>query len=332
MITTRFTQLVGCTVPIQVAPMGRITSPELIAAAIGAGAHAAFGATMIPPAALEALIDATEACAGKGFAVNFLVPFVTSDCVEIAARRASMVDFFHGAPDRALVDRVHAHGALCAWQVTSVDEARAAREVGCDLIVAHGREAGGRNPKGIGLFALLQEVLDAVQDLPVLAAGGIATGRGLAAAIAAGADGARVGTRFVAAAESAAHPRYVQALLAAAGEDTVLSDAFSAGWPGGPAEARVLRSSLERARAFDGEVVGTMSAGAQTMPIPRFAPPPPMRGTEGDVDAMALYAGEAVSLVSRVQPTAAIVQEIATDAERLLAGAASRLAPAGATG
>jgi NAD(P)H-dependent flavin oxidoreductase YrpB (nitropropane dioxygenase family) len=326
MIATRFTALVGVTAPIQVAPMGLITSPALIAAATEAGAHAGFGATMLPAPALAAQLDAVEARVGRGFLVNFLVPFVDPACVDLAARRAAMVDFFHGPPDRALVARVHAAGARCAWQVLSAAEAVAAREAGCDLIIAHGREAGGRNPAGIGLIALLQQVLDAVPDLPVLAAGGIATGRGVAPAIAAGADGVRIGTRFLLAEEADVHPRYVEALLAAAGEDTVLTDAFSAGWAGGAtAEARVLRSCLDAARRLDAEVAGHLALGPVELPIPRFAPPPPMRATRGAIDAMALYAGEAVGLANRVEPAAAIVRALVAGAERCLRDAAARL-------
>jgi hypothetical protein len=173
-----------------------------------------------------------------------------------------------------------------------LDEAVAARDCGCDLVIVHGRESGGRNPKGIGLIALLQQVLEALPDVPVLAAGGIATGRGLAAVLAAGADGARVGTRFVAAAESGAHPVYVRALLAASGEDTVLTDAFSAGWPDGPATARVLRDCVDRAQAHPDALVGHMSVGSQELPIPLFSPPPPATSMTGVIEAMPLYAGE----------------------------------------
>lgn len=325
MITTRFTKLVGCTHPIQVAPMGAVTSPELIGAAFAAGAHAVVGATGLPPEALEARLDAAEARAGRRVAVNFLVPFVNEELVAIAARRATMLDFYHAAPDRLLVDAAHSHGVQCAWQVTSLDEAVAARECGCDLVIVHGREAGGRNPKGIGLIALLQQVLEALPDVPVLAAGGIATGRGLAAALAAGADGARVGTRFVAAAESGAHPVYVRALLAASGEDTVLTDAFSAGWPDGPATARVLRHCVDRAKAHPDELVGHMSVGSHEVPIPLFSPPPPVTSMTGVIEAMPLYAGEGAGLVRSVQPAWAIIEEMVTDAERLLRAASARI-------
>ncbi|MBV9480673.1 MAG: nitronate monooxygenase [Acidobacteria bacterium] len=105
----------------------------------------------------------------------------------------------------------------------------------------------------IGLQALLDDVLEAV-DVPVLAAGGIGTGRALAAALSAGASGVRIGTRFVAASEAGAHPMYIDRLIAAHAEDTIYTEAFSNKWPNAP--HRVLRSSLASAEAFEGDVVG----------------------------------------------------------------------------
>src|SRR5215510_15257727 len=110
---------------------------------------------------------------------------------------------------------IHEHGALASWQVGSAEEALKAAEVGCDLIVAQGVEAGGHIRGTIGLVGLLCEVLEAVPEIPVLAAGGIGTGRAMAAARAAGADGVRVGTRFVASVEADTHPIYTDALIAA---------------------------------------------------------------------------------------------------------------------
>src|SRR5439155_9866936 len=124
----------------------------------------------------------------------------------------------------------------------------------------------------IGLLPLLSEVLEVV-DVPVLAAGGIGTGRAMAAALAAGADGVRVGTRFVAAAESEAHSTYIDALLTASAQDTVVTEAFSVGWPAGwPTAIRVLQSCLEEAESFRGEVVAEQLLGDQRMPVPRFGP------------------------------------------------------------
>ena len=155
---------------------------------------------------------------------------------------------FCGHPQRgAYSSWIHRHGALVACQVGSRDEAIAAVEAGCDIIVAQCVEAGGHVRGTIGILALLDEVLDAI-NVPVLAAGGIGSGRAIAAVLAAGADGVRVGTRFVAAEESGVHPTYARAVVDATARDSVYTEAFSVGWPNAP--HRVLRSSLEAAEAF----------------------------------------------------------------------------------
>lgn len=295
--------------------MGGFTSPELPVAVAEAGALGMIGAVMVPPEALAQLLDTIADLTEKPVGVNFLMPFLDRECVAVAAAKAPLVEFFYDEPDRSLVDAVHAGGALAAWQVGSEREARAAADAGCDLIVAQGVEAGGHVRGQSGLLPLLDRVLEAVQT-PVVASGGIGTARAMAAALSAGADAVRVGTRFVAAAESPAHPEYVQALLAADAEDTVLTEAFSAMWPDAP--HRVLRSSVEAAQVFEGEVVGEMQMGEERMAIPRWGAPSPSRETTGKIEAMALYAGQSVSAVRQVVPAAEIVRELADGAERLL--------------
>lgn len=315
MLTTRFTELVGCQVPIQQAGMGGVAMPPLVKAVSEAGGVGTLGAVMIPPPALAGMLDGLREQTRRPFGVNFLVPFVDREAVRVAASRARIVEFFYGDPDAHLVEIVHAGGALACWQVGSRAEAIAAAHAGCDLIVAQGAEAGGHVRGSVSLLPLLDQVLEAV-DIPVVAAGGIATGRAMAAALAAGADAVRVGTRFVAAEESAAHPEYVRALLAAQPEDAVLTETFSRDWPHAP--HRVLRSSIEAAQAGDGEFVAEMAMGEARMPIQRYAPPCPTLGTTGDLAAMALYAGQTVGSVTRVQPAGEIVREMAAEAERLL--------------
>ena len=146
--------------------------------------------------------------------------------------------------------------------------------------------------------------------------GGVGTARGVAAALAAGADGVRVGTRFVAATESGAHPEYVAALVEARSEDTALTETFRVQWSGAP--HRVLRSCVEAAEALDGETAGEVTHGEVTFPVPRFAPQPPNRTTTGAVQAMAMYAGQSVGAVREVQPAGEIVTELMDGAERLL--------------
>ena len=306
---SRFTDLAGCRLPLQQAPMGGVASgPDLAAAVSAAGGLGMVAAIQGSASALDAVLDAVAARTDAPFGVNFLMPFVNRELVAIAAARVRVVDFFYGDPDPALVALVHGGGALAGWQVGSAAEARAAVDAGCDLVVAQGVEAGGHVRGRLGLMPLLGEVLAAV-DVPVVAAGGIATRESVEGALAAGAGAVRVGTRFIAAEEADAHPDYVAAILAAAGDDTVLTEAFSTGWPDAP--HRVLRSCVDAATALEAGIAGETVHGGVAFPVPRWAPPPPGRSTTGHIAAMALYAGQGVGAVRTVAPAAAIVAELA---------------------
>ena len=321
MLHTRFTDLVGCTVPIQLAPMGAVGTPELVVAVAEAGG---MGMTALPTAPAEvvaAMLDGIGAQTSKPFGFNVLMPFLDVDVVYTAAARCRYVDFYHGPVDASLVQRVHDAGALAGWQVGSADEARDAAGAGCDLLVVRGIEGGGRMYGRSSLWPLLEAVLDAT-DVPVLAAGGIATGRGVAAALAAGAAGVRMGTRFVATEESGAHPLYKKAICTAGAGDTVLTDEFRTGWPDEVTSSRVLRDALDAAsRRPDDEPVGTMQMGPMVVDVAKLGVPPPVATSDGDVAAMAMYAGESAALIDRVEPAAAVVQRVATQAGQLLARA-----------
>ncbi len=320
MLKTAFTDLVGCRVPIQQAGMGGVATPELAAAVADAGALGMVNMVMVPADDVAVALDALMEEATGMIGMNFLMPFLDQAAVEVAASRVRVVELFYADPDAALVRRVHEGGALAAWQVGSLIEARAAAEAGCDFIVAQGTQAGGHIRGQLDLLPLLDMVLDAV-DVPVVAAGGIGTARTMAAALAAGASGVRVGTRFLATHESNAHPAYVDALVRAGAGDTILTGAFSVMWPDAP--HRVLRSCLEAAQDTEQDIVGETALGAIKMPVPRLSVSPPSRDTTGTIEAMALYAGESVGAVTAVVSAAEVVREMADGAEHLLRGCLS---------
>jgi nitronate monooxygenase len=318
-LTTRFTQLLGCRHPLQQAGMGGLATPELAGAVASAGGLGMLSSVVRAASVSEHL----EQVAGVGVVgVNFLLPFLDEAVLEESAGRARFVEFFWGAPTGRLVETGHAGGALVGWQVGSVDEATAAADVGCDVIVVQGVEAGGHVRGTTGLLPLLDGVRAAV-DVPIVAAGGIGSGRAMAAALAAGADAVRVGTRFLAALESTAHPDYVDALIDAGPEDTVLTTAFGDGWPDAP--HRVLRSAVQAAEALGTEHAGDVDGAGKPFAIPRFAIRPPNRATRGPIAAMALYAGQSVDAVTAITPAADVVREITTDAEQFLRLATTRL-------
>jgi nitronate monooxygenase len=310
-VANRVCDLLHCDLPIQLAPMGSVSAtPALPLAVAAAGGHGMYPGLALPPAAIEPVIDALAART-RAFGVNFIVPLMDRASLELAVERVPYIDFFLADPDAALVALVHAGGKTCGWQVESAPEARAAEAAGCDLVIAKAWESGGRKRiEGPTLLPLLDAVLSAVA-LPVIAAGGIATARGVAAAFAAGADGVRVGTRFIAAAEADAHPAWVKALLAAGAEDAVVSEAFNVGLPE-PGPHRVLRSSIAAAEALTDADAGVVRLAGAEIPVPRFGAQPPTRDSTGVIEAMAFYAGQSAGAVAAVQPAGEIVAELAT--------------------
>lgn len=306
---TAFTRLVGCTVPIQLAGMGSILTPELAASVSEAGGLGQITLAGITFDVAQQRLERLQSLTSKPFGVNLLIPYLDLEILDLAARRARVIDFFWGDPDPTLVDRAHAGGALVSWQVGSVSEAVAAQSAGCDFVIAQGNEAGGHIRGTLGLFPLLAGVLDTV-SIPVLGAGGIGSARTVAAVLATGAAGVRVGTRFIAAEESNAHPDYVRAVIDARAEDSIRTSLFHVDCPLCPSTHGVLRSAIATAEALDREVVAEVEIGGERRQIRRFQGTPPYKAVSGMIEAMACYAGQSVGAVKRVQPAAEIVAEL----------------------
>jgi NAD(P)H-dependent flavin oxidoreductase YrpB (nitropropane dioxygenase family) len=315
MLETAFTRLVGCSVPIQLAGMGSILSPELAAAVSNAGALGQITLAGVDAEDATRRLDRLSSLTSRPFGVNLLIPYLDREILELAARKARVIDFFWGNPDPELVGVVHDAGALTSWQVGSKAEAMAAEAAGCDFIIAQGIEAGGHIRGTLGLLPLLSSVLDAV-SVPVLAAGGIGSGRSIAAVLAAGAAGVRMGTRFIAARESNAHPDYVNALIAARAEDSVRTNRFHVKCGLCPSTHGVLRQALEAAESFQGEYVAEIELDGKREQVERFRGSPPFKGFQGTIEAMACYAGQSVGDVKGVQPAAEIVAELVEEAEK----------------
>jgi nitronate monooxygenase len=282
---------------------------QLLAVAVadagGVGSITAMGLTA---AELDKVLAGMAAQTTGVLAANFLTEGIDREAVEAAAARVRIVDFFWVDPDPALVQIAHGGGALACWQVGSLDEARAAADAGCDVVVVQGIEAGGHIRGDSLLLPLLEAVLGQV-DLPVLAAGGIGDGRSFAAALDMGAAGARVGTRFVATTESGAHPAYKQAVADTVADSTEITDVFAvcplcATVP----RARVLRSCIRALRDLAGDTVGETTAGGQRIALPRGHGLPPGAAATGHVEAMAMYAGESAASVLAVEPVAQVIQ------------------------
>jgi nitronate monooxygenase len=307
-LATRFTELVGCRVPIQQAPMGSVSTSALAVAVADAGGVGSITALGLTAVEVDKILAGMAAQTTGVLAANFLTDDIDREAVAAAAARVRIVDFFWADPDPALVELAHREGALACWQVGSLDEARAAADVGCDVVAVQGIEAGGHIRGHSALLPLLESVLGQL-DLPVLAAGGIGDGRAFAAVLAARAAGARVGTRFVATSESGAHPAYKQAVAGASPGSTEITGAFSvcplcATVP----RARVLRSCIHALRDLAGDTVGETTMGGQRIALPKGHGLPPGAAATGHIGAMAMYAGESAAAVPAVEPVAQVIK------------------------
>ena len=312
---TSVTRLLNCAVPIQNAGMAGIVTVELAAAVSAAGGIGTISATLMSAEKLHQQLTDLRAKSAGVVGVNFLIPFLDKAALHVAAHEADLVEFFYGEPDPELVGIAAAHGANVAWQVGSLAEAHAAANAGCAVIIVQGTEAGGHVRGEISLFPLLSAIARHI-DVPLIAAGGIASGGDFAAALAAGASGIRVGTRFVVAKESAAHADYVNSILAASAEDTVLTEAFSVMWPNAP--HRVLRSAVAAAEQLSDDTAGEITWDDRQIQVPRFSVFAPTVDTRGATEAMALYACESVSSIDRVESAADIIESLLTGAHRRL--------------
>ena len=207
-----------------------------------------------------------------------------------------------------------------SWQVGSLVEARAAADAGCDVVVVQGNEAGGHVRGHSALLPLLSAVLDSV-EIPVLAAGGIGDGRALAAVLAAGADGARIGTRFIATSESGAHPDYKRAVMKASAGSTEITDEFAVcALCATSPRARVLSDCIAALATFEDDMVGEASVAGETVSVPRGSGMTPGKSFTGCIAAMPMYASDAVAGVVEVETASHVVYRICAEAEHRLAG------------
>lgn len=321
----------GIEIPIIQAPMGGAASPALAAAVSNAGGLGTLALWGADAPAIRRQVRETRALTAKPFAVNLNLEFPQEERLDICLQEGVPVISFFWRDPSAVVARAKAAGAVVLHTVGTAAEARLAAECGVDVVIAQGWEAGGHVRGTVATMALVPAVVDAVGPVPVFAAGGIADGRGLAAALALGASGAWIGTRFLASNEAAVHPRYRERVLQASEDDTVyLEELFDIGWPKAP--HRVMRNSTVAAweaagrpapgqRPGEGDIVATSKSRG---PVLRYRSYTPAADAEGDIDALALWAGQSAALVRKIQPAAEIVREIDAEAQAILLRLAQR--------
>lgn len=330
-ISTKLTQRYGLSCPIVQAGMAfaGMTPPLGIAVSEAGGMGSIAGVGIIPPEGVRMLVDGMNAGTKKPYHVNFITIFTTQAHIDLMCEmKPKAVSFHWGHPERAWVNQMHAAGIDVWEQVGSVEDAVTAVADGIDLVIAQGSEAGGHNYGTAGTIALTPAVVDAVGDRAlVLAAGGIADGRGLAAALMLGADGVWVGTRFVATQEASIADEYKQRIVDCDTAGTELTHIFGREHPlFNP--IRVLRTSLVaewNAKVNEIAVgpehhpqVGEMDLLGQQVPLHRFTNMVPMQGATGSFDELPMLAGEGLGLIKDLPSAVDVVARMAAEAEQQL--------------
>ncbi|MDA4844433.1 NAD(P)H-dependent flavin oxidoreductase [Hoeflea poritis] len=332
-LATRLTEKYGLSTPIVQAGMAfaGMTPPLCIAVSEAGALGSIAGVGIIPPEGVQMLVGGVQAGTSRPFHVNFITCYTTDAHIDLMCdMKPAAVSFHWGRPSSAWIGKLHDAGIDVIEQVGSVEDAKSAADAGVDIIVAQGTEAGGHNYGTAGTMALTPAVVDAVGDRAlVLASGGIADGRGLAAALMLGADGVWVGTRFVATAESAVAEDYKNRIVSSGTADTVLTHVFGRHHPEfNP--IRVLRNRVvsewqdrvaEIPADNSGEpVVGQMDLLGEATPLLKFTNLVPMAGASGDFEEMPLLAGEGLGLVNDLPSAADVVQRMTDEARSAFAG------------
>jgi nitronate monooxygenase len=307
----------GVRYPIFCAGMGSAAGPALATAISNGGGVGGLGSAGVgSPDVFREQIARIRASTDGPFAVNFLLSFDPVMLPVAIDAGAPVIQFAWGIPSSDMVAMVRSAGAKMGIQVGSTDGARRALDAGADYLICQGTEAGGHVQATSELYAVLADVIEIANDVPVLAAGGIADGTQIRRAIMAGASGVLVGTRFVATMEADVHDDYKREIARASARDTVMTVCFQNEWPNAP--HRVLRNSTFRnweaagcppagRRPGEGDVVATNPAIG---PILRYSVRPPAPEDQGDMTDLALFAGEGVDAISDIPPAGQLVRRL----------------------
>lgn len=327
MFKTQLCNQLGIEVPIFSAGMGGgIAGPELVAAVSNAGGLGVLGMLGVPTPLIREEIQRTRTLTVQPFGVNLVVPLLQGGEVELVLEeKVPVLVLFWGDPKPYVAD-AHRAGAKVVVQVGSVDEAIAAAAGGVDAVMVQGIEAGGHVRSTTSLSTLLPAVVAALHPVPVIAAGGVANGRGLVAALSLGAQAVSMGTRFLCSDEARVDPGYKQRIVSGRAEDTVYTTLFDIGWP--DAAHRVLRNRAvaewEAAgrptsghRPGEGVVIGTVPMFGMNFDVLRYSTIPPLPGFTGDAEYAVLYCGESCELINDIKPADRIVADTMREARAI---------------
>lgn len=312
---TRLCDLLGVDFPILNAPMGGGDAPAELAAAVSdAGGLGLIGGTTKDGAPwLVDQIRRARTLTDRPFGVGFISHFPHSaELMAAALDEGVRIITLSFADPTPFVRAAHDAGALVLCQVRTVEGAQQAAAAGVDVVTAQGTEAGGHTGR-VSTLPLIPAVVDAVAPVPVVAAGGIADGRGIAAALMLGAEGVWMGTRFIATTESGVSDAYRARVVASSADDTVLTEVFDlvAGrpWPDGVAGRAIANRFSQRWHGRE----DALRAWAEEHRDEYLA-----LGPESEVDDQALWAGEAMSLVTEVESAGEVVARLVSEATQVL--------------
>ena len=315
MIRTRLCDLAGVEHPVLNAPMGGGDAPGRLAAAVSeAGGLGMIGGTTVGGETwLVEQIRVARELTDRPFGVGFISHLPNaSDLMEAALREGVRVVAHSFADPAPFVAPAHDRGAIVLCQVRTLDGARRAADAGVDAVTAQGTEAGGHTGL-VSTLPLVPAVVDAIAPVPVIAAGGIADGRGIAAALMLGAEGVWLGTRFLATRECGVSDAYKARVVASTGHDTVLTDVFDIAtgmpWPAGVSGRAIRNRFVERWGAREDEV---RAWGPEQREAYRGL------GPEDEIEEKAVWAGEASSFVTGVESAADVVRDLVASAADVL--------------
>lgn len=320
-IKTRLNDMLKLNTPIFQGPMAGAVTPELISAVANHGGLGVVPLGNWPIENCEKIIDDTLSLTKQVIGVNLILEWDQSERLELCLKKGIKVIWFFWGDPTPFIEKIHAHGAKVILTVGSADEAKRAIDSGVDIIVTQGWEAGGHVWGEVATMPLVPAVIDAVAGkVPVVAAGGIADGRGLAAALALGADGVVLGTRLLSSFEAGIHEQYKNRIIKAKETDTVYTDIFDKGWPS--SHMRALRNStyeqwVNAGKPRPGKRPGEHDIITQYSPdrtVERYSYNMPAPIMEGDLEPLVHYAGQSVGLVKNTKSVHEILDEVVEEA------------------
>jgi enoyl-[acyl-carrier protein] reductase II len=310
-LRTRVCDVLGIDVPVLQAGMSTFTSAELVAAVSNAGGLGILGALLRPVDELRAEIRRIRTLTSRPFGVNHVIAHLDPTAFDVTLEeRVPVLSLAWGDP-APLAARAHAAGMRVVHQVATAADATQAAAAGVDVIVGQGTDGGG-HVGFVGTIALLPAVVDVARGIPVVAAGGIADGRGLAAALALGAEGVLMGTRFLATPEAPIPDAWRRAIVGADGSATVRTAAFDRAvampWPG--AEVRAIRNAFLGEWAARADDAGEHASELGPRLLQALA--------SGDVDVFPPMAGQSCGIVGEILPAAEVVRRTIAEATAVL--------------